>query len=339
MNHIHHINVDSHPISHEYEEVARQVAAKFPHPGDMVAWADAHTVTEDFQGRPIRYLKYVPGEPSGKTLVAGGEFANGNEQVTNVARLALLGQSFDPNATLVFLPGSNLNHNVLSLTRPERGKVVKGDISPVVDRYRQILDGEDDLTLFGPSQGAFTLGTYAAHPDTPVSALTVFEAPDTQDRSLLSLGLEYGNSGSQLAANVQRGFEPIPTAAMTDDALRSITPQSLVRYALGIPRLDNLALATMMTRNHLGYTIDKALEKGGSVVQAWGTKANLSGDAANTTIAEQHLDEPRFEAYRLTGERSDHSVTNLTHIADILVKRSRELRNAQTNSKHSASRN
>lgn len=295
-------------------------------PADMGEWSDARTEVYELNGRRFRMVvdRPVNGDDS-RAVVVGGEFGNGIAPGA-IARARVVRGMVTPEATLVYQPNGTLNEpDNMNFSRDEREQLREGDQSPMLGRLAVALgsvDNPDNLTFYGPSQGGVVSLGYAAHPDTPPAAVAVVETPDVLERSRFELAKDFAGSGAQLKDIIRENYSDpnIPLAKATIDALSIV---GLAQFAAGLLRRDNLALSGILRGDTAKRHIEAILERGGSVVQAYGTVNNVSPLAANERLARVFNGNPRYRSVRFEG--SDHSMTNNYAVSGALARVARRL--------------
>lgn len=292
-------------------------------------WAKEKTVTFERQTSGLRYQMLVDRHPEGdpnKVVMVGGEFGNGITPAV-AARGRVIRDIVAPEATLVVQPNSTLfekDHMNYSLN--ERIALRRGSLEPFVGRIAGVLyalQHPEDVTLFGPSQGATVMIGYAASPDAPDGVATaVLEAPNVVSRSSFKLVKDFVGSGNELKDVIGENFRGHDNF-LKEEIQDNITLPGFVRFAGGLATQRNRVLRGILRNNHAFADMSSVLNRGGSVVHAWGTAANVSPVPANREIRNALSISPLYRGFELPG--SDHSVTNNYILCGALAKGARNL--------------
>lgn len=303
---------------------------------EQIRWAENRLVIAELAGRAFRMLVDTPEHGDPETVVwVTGEFANGfmmdMDRGVNpaVVRARSIRDIVAPGATLVMSANDTIYEDNHNLSREERRQLRHGNVSPLFDRVRVHIGEAARVLAFGPSQGAAVVAAYAGHPDTAITGLSVFEAPNVHERNSLQLGRDFVGSGAHLADQIRLNISP-ENSELARAHLEALHPRGMVVYGAGIVLPSNLATLGIMRYPTLRLQLDGALNKGAGVTQLWTAGDDVSPDEANQTIAESIAKLPdtmrrRYEALRFGGEIADHSSTNVYTLCAAGLRRAAEL--------------
>lgn len=266
----------------------------------------------------------VPGE-SPETIVIGGEYGNGNSLPVYVRALGIRA-IVNPESTLVILPNNTVGEDNLDLTTKERQSIASGNADPYIHRFKKLLESTDTsddqpIHVVGMSLGATIGAALASEADVNTRSLTLVEPPHLSGGIASSMA-KFVTSGGQLDQNIKMSKQDIEGF----DVLDMAGLRGLVEFGIGSLSRDNLASLSLIRNRDINHDIiwTQDLHPDAGVVNAYGTKAQVSPIAANRRLAERHQSS-RFQSFELTG--ADHSVTNAHAVVAALAKRAKELSN------------
>lgn len=252
------------------------------------------------------------------TIAIAGEAGNGlmgasakTLNVGVVARSLALRDAIDPHARVAVLPNNTIGEPNLAFSRDEHRQLTRGSLAPYRHRLETLV-GEADGPVygFGPSQGAAIMGDYAAYPDTRIQALSVLEAPNVVDRSLLAVGQAFGRDGSHFTEVFQANTDDEPTEAVNRHIQNAIGSRGMARFGVGLLDQTNIQTFRHLSRNTLGDHIAGALEKNVGVHHAWARKGKTSPHEANQKVARRFADNPLYGSTVFESWTADHSISN-----------------------------
>ncbi|NTW62036.1 hypothetical protein HGB25_01330 [Candidatus Saccharibacteria bacterium] len=267
-------------------------------PSDLKFWASQRS-REPYSCGDQRF-RMVVDKPNGgnrdKAVLFLSEF--GTPDLPRLIAKARITRDFiDPEASLVIQPSSVNGEDNMNFSHDERLRLLKGDLQPYIARIAIVmksLSDPEDLTIFGPSQGATVGMAYASSDEVHATALTIVEAPNVAERNSLSLAQDFAQSGQDLARVVRANFDnhERPLAQLIEKDASS--PVSMARFIVSAMHPDNMATVGVMQHNTASEHIKAVLDKGGSVVHAWGDVDNVSPAFNNQRIADEFEAQPRY---------------------------------------------
>lgn len=307
----------------EMAKVYRQTAA------EIQEWMEPRIKLRMCGNRAVRMLIDRPGESDNRSVFfALGEFGNGLTDAV-VARALATRNATTPGSTLIVVPNDTYDEmNNLDLTQKERRELKHGS-EPITERLLYMSGVYDDVTLFGPSQGASVGAAFASHKDSPEVALAAIEPPNVVKRNLLRLGKDFAGSAAHLADNIRINDPELTGVAAKH--LSSLRATGTARYGLGLLLPSNVALQNVLRTDTFQQDATIALEKGSSVAHVWAEHSLVSPTEKNHAVAYDISEHPRGADLRyfsqvLSGEYADHSMTNVAGICVAAVARALELR-------------
>ncbi len=291
-------------------------------PDGLDVWAAERTKSLNYNGQDYRMVVDRPEDfDPNKVVVVLSEFGTGIiPRLTAKARL--MRDAVDPKATLVIQPSSTIGQPNMNYSPEERERLSYGDSSPIIGRLALTMAGIDnpqDMIIFGPSQGATFALDYAASDLAPDSVKTVIvETPNIIKRSTWQLALDFMSAGKDLPDVVGANFNnpETPFAVLAKRNTR-IFPD-LTKFILSSLHPDNLASIRAMRYDSAAANIETILNKGGTVIQAWGDVDKVSPNEANQLIADRFADSPNYVAFLL--KNLSHAATDL-YVLDAALMR------------------
>ena len=257
-------------------------------PSELCGWTEDRTrVFATPEDRRFRMLVDHPLNGDRDKVVAVFPEFGTNLVPRLVAKSRIIRDTVAPEATLVIQPSSVVGEPNMNYSGIERRRLYKGDLQPIIGRIAITMDligNPSDVTIFGSSQGA-TIGLgYASHKNTPVVSLAALEIPNIVERDVAKLGVDFALSGRDLSQVVESNFEnhEAPFAAMAEHDTTSL---HLAQYVLRSLHLDNFAMVNSMCHATAIPFIEAALDKGSSIVHAWGDQDNVSPAYVNRYIS------------------------------------------------------
>lgn len=296
-------------------------------PSGLENWAKSKTEILNYNGRDFNMVIDRSHVDSDKAVLVLSEFGSGI-MPRFIAKSRVIRNMVDPEATLVIQPSATIGEANMNFSYAERKELRRGNLSPIVGRLAVAMAGinnPSDVTIFGPSQGAMVALAYAAHPDTPPAAVAVVETPNIVERSMFQIVRDFVTAGKDLSDVVKANFEnhQAPLAVLAERDAR-IFPD-VTKFMIKSLHPDNIAMVSAMRYPSASSDIKAILDKGGSVVQAWGDMDNVSPNDANQLIADKYQDNPRYDSLVLKG--MSHAATDFYVLDGALARLAHELKN------------
>jgi pimeloyl-ACP methyl ester carboxylesterase len=292
---------------------------------EMADWAEERTVTHQLGDRAFRMVVDRPGDgDDSRAVIVTGEFGNGISP-SHVARSRLTRDLVDPRATLVYQPNSTSTEDNLNFSKDERQKLHDANTTPLTDRIALAMEGvnkPENVTLYGPSQGATTALAYAALSSTPAAALGLVEVPNVVERTPLGIAHDFLGSAAQLKSVVLENYESDPS--FLKEIQETLKIAGTLKYAIGLAKADNRALVDILRQGNALEQMRVILDKGGSIVHGHGTKSLVSPPKINKEIAARLWSEPRLLDVQIEG--ADHSISNAFAVNAAIVRTAHKLK-------------
>jgi pimeloyl-ACP methyl ester carboxylesterase len=262
-----------------------------------------------------------------KVVLVSLEFGT-NILPRSIAKARVIRDFVNPAATLVIQPNSIIGEPNMNFSWAERRRLSDGDLQPIIGRIAIAMGAvgdSEDVTIFGSSQGAMVALGYAAHKDTPSAVVSAVEIPNVVERRSGQLIADFMRSGRDLPRVVEANFtnhESSPASLVERDA---ISKRSFARYVLLSLHPDNIAMfGAMCHATEIIPTIKSVLDKGGSVVHAWGDQDNVSPEYMNKYIASIFKDNPRYASREL--QSLSHAATDFYALDGALARLAHNLK-------------
>lgn len=264
---------------------------------------------------------------SDKAVVVMSEFGT-NIVPRLIAKSRVIRDIVDPGATLVIQPSSVIGEPNMNYSWVERNRLCEGNLRPIIGRVALTMNAignPEDVTIFGSSQGAMIGLGYAADSETPPAAVSVFELPNIVERQRTQLVADFMSSGSDLPQVVEANFTN-QEAPFANYARHETTVSRLARYTLLSFHPDSIATVGAMRYASAVPAIETVLDKGGSVVHAWGDQDNVSPAFKNRFISTIPIFEsnPKYVSRVLRG--MSHAATDFYALDGALARLAHDLR-------------
>ncbi len=317
------------PVELEAEDIdrSRQFLESLSITG-LNSWIAERTVTNNFNGQPYRMVIDRPTDGNhDKALIVLSEYGTGILPRL-VAKSRVMRDTLDPDATLIIQPSTTRTESNMNYSKSERSDIYKGDLRPVISRLAIVMESlgsPEDLTIFGPSQGAMIGMAYAGSDYSPSASVVAVEAPNIVDRSGLQLAIDLTLSGSDLSKVVSANFNDhsAPFAVLAEKDASSVKELSRFLYSSLHP--DNLATMGAMRYSSLSADIDSVISKGGNIVHVWGDKDNVSPSRDNELIAQEFGIQLAYKGICLPG--MTHSITDFYALDGALTRMAHNRKN------------
>lgn len=292
---------------------------------DLNEWTEKRT--QIYTNRDDHRFRMVVDQPSdgnrNKAVLVLSEFGTGVFPRL-VAKSRVIRDAVDPEATLVIQPSSIIGEPNMNYSWAERVRLADGDLAPTIGRIAltmESLGNPEDVTIFGPSQGAMIGLGYAADDRTRPVALSVVEIPNLVERDSVQLMWDFKCSGRDLPQVVRANFinHEAPLAVLFERDV--VSKLNLARFVLSSLHPDNIAMISAMCHaKDEPAMIDTILKKGGSVVHAWGDQDHVSSVTFNRYISsiEQFQNNPRYASRVLRG--MGHAATDFYALDGALAR-------------------
>lgn len=330
MNVLHHYPEAASLVQQDDIEVINRLLCDTSR-AELAEWVKTRTTVRHMGDSAFKLLIDIPSESdSSRLLIVGGEYGNGLSEAVAI-RARVVRDLVAPEATLIVQPNSSFGfRNSHGLARAERQQLSRGDVAPLVDRLRSVVDASNssEVTFVGPSQAGVIASAFAAHGETPPTNVAIVETPNTHQRSSWALVKDFAGYGANLKDNIALNFpaatdtEPV---RLKEELIGELTVAGFARYGIGLVQPDNLALRGIMRRPTLRPYLEAALDKGSGVTHAWGVKDRVSSDEANRVVSGVLSSNASYEAYRFEGGLADHSLTNVYPVLGALARRAAQL--------------
>jgi pimeloyl-ACP methyl ester carboxylesterase len=255
---------------------------------DLHEWTrqrtQTYTVHNDCRFRVV-VDRPLNGDDDQAVLVLSG-FEENNPQL--IVKSRVIRDMVNPAATLIIQPSSTDNEPNMNYSPFEQNLLTQGNLEPIIGRVAIVMASVGnpmDVTLFGASQGAMVGLGYAAHSKTPSAAVSVIEIPNIIERQRAQILSDFEISSRDSLQVIKANFEnhESPFAAFAECVVSS--KPSIARYVLSSMCPDNQVMVDAMCHATAQNAIESIINKGGSVVHAWGDQDNVSPNTPNQYIA------------------------------------------------------